>query len=127
MIKLKTDDRQRILTVEVEGMISEADLDSAVETLQTEYPAIGVHLRGGERGFRMVIDWEKLEGWEKGAKTVGTMTGRMIGDAARKVAVIADPRWADEEARLADVAKNAAVRFFPPQEREQALTWVAAP
>jgi Protein of unknown function (DUF3478). len=127
MIKLKADDRQRILTIEVEGMISEADLDRAMEALQADYPAVGVHLRGGERGFRMLIDWERLEGWEKGAKTVGTLLGRMVGDAARKVAVIADARWADEEERLADVAKQAAIRFFPPSEREQALSWVTAP
>lgn len=75
----------------------------------------------------MVVDWEKLDGWEKGAKTIGTLTAKLIADAARKVAVIADARWADEQARLSDVSKHATVRFFRPEERAKALAWVAAP
>ncbi len=126
MIKLKTDERQRILTVEVEGMISEADIDTAIDALQAAYPAIGVHVRGEERTFRMVVDWEKLEGWEKGAKTAGTLTTKLIGNAASKIAVIADAKWADEEERLADLAKNAEIRFFPPQKRAEALVWLGA-
>jgi hypothetical protein len=64
------------------GMISEGDIDGAIDMLQKEYPAVGVHLRGGERGrFSMLVDWQGLEGWEKGAKTLGTLTTRTIGDA----------------------------------------------
>jgi hypothetical protein len=57
MIKLKVDEAERILTVEMEGMISEADLDGALDMLQSKYPAVGVHLSGGERGgFGMLMD-----------------------------------------------------------------------
>ena len=125
MIKLKVDEGERILTIEMEGMISEADLDGALDVLQSKYPAVGVHLRGGERGgFGMLMDWEKLQGWEMGAKTVGTITGKFIGDAVRKVAVIADAKWSDEQPRLADIAKQAAVRFFPPERRDEAWPWL---
>lgn len=127
MITLKADERQRILTVEAAGMISEADLDAAIDSLEKDYPAVGVRLRGGERGFKMLLDWERLDGWEKGAKTLGTVTSRLIADTARKVAVIADERWADERSRLVDLAKGAQVRFFSPTDREKALAWVAAP
>lgn len=126
MIKIKADERQRILTVEVEGMISETDLDAAIETLQADYPAVSVHVRGEARAFRVIVDWEKLEGWERGAKTVATLTAKLIGTAARKIAVIADAKWADEELRLADAAKKAEVRFFPPQKRADALAWLGA-
>ena len=69
----------------------------------------------------MLVDWQDLEGWEKGAKTLGTLTTKTIGDAFRKVAVIAGAQFADEEPRLADVAKQAVVRFFAPGQREDAL------
>ena len=108
MITLKVDDANRILVVEMRGMISEADIDGAIEALQAEYPAVGVHLRGGGKrgGFSMLGDWQDLEGWERGARTLGTVTTRTVGDAVRKIAVIAGAQFADEEARLADVRFN---------------------
>jgi hypothetical protein len=125
MINLKVDEAARVLTVEMQGRISEADIDSALDRLQEAYPAVGVHLHGGEKGgFCMLMDWERLEGWELGAKTIGTMAAKMIADAIRKVAVIADARWSDEEPRLADVAKGAKVSFFLPDRRDAALHWL---
>jgi hypothetical protein len=47
MIKLKVNDADRILIIEMKGKISEADIDDAVDALQEQYPAIGVHVRGG--------------------------------------------------------------------------------
>ena len=125
MINFKIDDAARVLVVEMKGMISESDIDGAIDALQARYPAVGVHLRGGERGgFSMLVDWQDLEGWEKGAKTLGTLTTKTIGDAIRKVAVIAGAQFADEEPRLADIAKQAVVRFFAPGQREDALAWL---
>ena len=127
MIKLKVNDADRILIIEMTGMISEADIDTAIDTLQAQYPAVGVHVRGGERGgFAMLVDMLQLEGWEKGAKTLGTMTSKMIGDAVRKIALVADARFADEVPRLADVAPRATVRLFPPERREDAGAWLKA-
>jgi hypothetical protein len=125
MINLRVDDADRILVVEMQGMISEADIDGAIEALQAKYPQVGVHLRGGERGgFDMLVDWQDLEGWEKGAKTLGALTIKTIGDAVRKVAVIAGAQFADEQPRLADLHKQAVVRFFAPGQRDQALAWL---
>jgi len=128
MIKLNVDDEARVLVVEATGMISEADIDGAIDALQARYPAVGVHLRGGERGgFCMLVDWQELEGWEQGAKTLGTLTTKTIGDAIRKVAVIAGAQFADEKPRLADIANRAVVRFFAPGQREEALAWLRSP
>jgi hypothetical protein len=125
MIKLKANDAERILIIEMSGMISETDIDGAIEALQAEYPAVGVHLRGGEGGaFSMLADWQDLEGWEKGAKTLGMVTSKTIGDAVRKIAVISGPQFADEEARLADIAPRASIRFFAPERRDDALAWL---
>jgi hypothetical protein len=127
MINLKADELTRILTIEMQGMVGEADIDAAIESFQARYPAVGVHVRGGERGgFAILVDWQGLEGWEKGAKTLGTVTAKTIGDAVRKIAVVADARFADEQPRLADVAQRAEVRFFPPKDRDAAIAWLKA-
>ena len=125
MINLKVNEADRILFIEMKGMISEADIDGAIDALQAQYPAVGVHLREGGRGsFSVLSDWQDLEGWEKGAKTLGTVTTRTIGDTVRKIAVISGAQFGDEQSRLMDVAPRAAVRFFPPQRREDALAWL---
>lgn len=125
MITLKADETDRILTIEMSGTISEADIDGAIDTLQQQYPGVGVHVRGGERGgFNILMDWQDLEGWEKGAKTLGMVTSKTIGDAVRKVAVVAGTKFADEQPRLADIAPRAAIRLFPPERREDALAWL---
>ena len=126
MITFKSDEANRILTIEMTGMIAEADIDTAMDQLQAQFPGVGVHIRGGEHGgFNVLIDWENLEGWEKGAKTVGMMMARFISDAMHKVAVVADAKWADEQPRLADIAKHATIRFFPPRERASAGAWLS--
>ena len=125
MIHLEINDADRILVVEMKGMISETDIDGAIDVLQAQYPAVGVHLRGGERGgFGMLADWQDLEGWEMGAKTLGTVTTKTLGDAIRKIAVLAGVQFVDEQPRLADIAKQAEVRFFPPGQREDAMAWL---
>jgi hypothetical protein len=126
MIKIEADDADRILIIEMSGMISEADIDSAIEALQEQYPTVGVHLRGGGEhgGFNVLLDWQDLQGWEKGAKTLGTVTSKATGDAVRKIAVIAGPQFVDEQPRLADVHPRAKIRLFSPEKREDALAWL---
>ena len=125
MINLKVNDADRILIVEMSGMISEADIDGAIDALQEQYPAVGVHLRGGQSGgFSILANWQDLEGWERGAKTLGTLTVKTMGDAVRKIAVVAAARFADEQPRLADVAKEAEVRFFQPGQEQIAVAWL---
>ena len=125
MIKLTANDADRVLVVELQGMVSEADYDRAMEQLEQKYPQFSVRVRGGTRGsIGVLLDYGALEGWEKGAKTLGTITGKMIGDVVRRIALVADDRWADEEQRLADVATRAEVKMFKPAERAQALAWL---
>jgi hypothetical protein len=127
MISLEVHDAERILVIELKGLLSEADIDEAIETLQARYPAVGVHLRGGDRGgFSVLLDWRDLEGWQMGAKTLATITARTIGDAVRKVAIVADARFADEQQRVADIAPAADVRLFPATARDDAMAWLRA-
>ena len=125
MFKVTTDEATRILTIEASGMVSEADIVGALDNLQERFPQVGVRLSGGAKGGICVLhDWQNLEGWELGAKTVGTMAGKMLSDVIHRVAVVADAKWRGEEERLADVAKRADVRFFTPDQREKAMKWL---
>jgi hypothetical protein len=125
MIKVTADEATRILTVEAHGMVSEADIETALDNLQERFPQVGVRLSGGAKGgIRMFLDWEHLEGWEMGAKTSGTMAGKMMSDVVHRVAVVADAKWKDEQERLADVGKRANVRFFTLDQREKAMQWL---
>lgn len=125
MINVSTDEATRILTIEMHGMVSEADMESAMDRLQESYPQVGVRLSGGTKGgIRVLHDWRHLEGWEQGAKTVGTIMGKMLSDIIHRVAIVADAKWHDEQERLTDVAKRADVRFFRLDQREMALQWL---
>lgn len=125
MIKVTADEATRILTVEMHGMVSEADIESALDNLQDRYPQVGVRLSGGARGgIRVLQDWQNLEGWEYGAKTAGTMAGKMLSDVIRRIAVVADAKWNAEQERLADVVKRADIRFFTPDRRDKAMQWL---
>jgi hypothetical protein len=125
MIKVNTDEATRTLIVEAHGIVSEADIENGLDNLQERYPQVGVRLSGGTKGgIRLFLDWEHLEGWELGAKTAGTMAGKMMSDLVRRVAVVTDAKWQAEKERIADVAKNAKVRFFGLDQRDQAMQWL---
>ncbi len=125
MIKLTPDDANRVLVMELHGMVSEANYDQAMVELESHYPQFGVRFRGGAGGgFGLLLDYSALEGWELGAKTLGTMTGKMISDVVRRVAIVADDRWSGEEERIVDIATRAEVQMFKPEERESAWAWL---
>ena len=125
MIKVKTDETTRVLSIEAHGMVSEADIVDALDQLEERYPQVGVRLSGGTKGgIRVFHDWQHLEGWEQGAKTVGTMAGKMLSDMIHRVAVVADAKWKGEKDRIADIAKRADVRFFPLKQRDEAMQWL---
>jgi hypothetical protein len=126
-MEAKADEANRILIVEMRGIVSEAEIDATFDKLQERYPQVGVRVRGGERGgVDMLLDWEHLEGWEKGAKTIETLTGKMLSDVVNRVAIVAEEKWRGEEERIADIAKKARVRFFSLAARDHAWIWLTS-
>lgn len=104
-----------VVILKASGVISEAQIDDCVDRLD---PALS-----GVKTTSLVLDWEHLEGWEAGAKTAGTLVGLRSWAGIRRVALIADDRWADETLRIADIYKAACVRRFAPADRDHALAW----
>lgn len=125
MMTIKPDEANRVLVIETRGMISEADIDRAFADLEDRYPQVSVRLRGGTGvPIGVFVDWEHLTGWEKGAKTLGTITGKTLGDVVHKVAIVADKKWRDEVPRIADMGKQSEVRFFSVESRDEAWRWI---
>jgi hypothetical protein len=125
MMIIKPDEANRVLVIEAHGMISEADIDRAFAELEACYPEVSVRLRGGTGvPIGVFVDWEHLTGWQRGAKTLGTITGKTLGDVVHKVAIVADEKWRDEVPRIADMGKQSEVRFFHLQNRDQAWRWI---
>jgi hypothetical protein len=125
MMTIKPDEANRVLVIETRGMISEADIDKAFADLEDRYPQVSVRLRGGtRRPIGVFVDWEHLTGWERGAKTLGTITGKTLGDVVHKVAIVANDKWRDEVPRIADMGKQSEVRFFRVEDRDKAWRWI---
>ncbi len=129
MIKVTADAASGVLIIEAHGLITEADIDAWIEALQAHHPGVGVRLAGdaaGRGGLRVLFDWEHLDGWEQGAKTLGTVTGMALRDVVHKAAIVADEKWHGERERIQDAIAQAEVRWYAIRDRAAAWTWLKA-
>lgn len=118
MIEVLPLTKDRVIALKMANMISETEIDRCAE-------AIGPLLDDERRDF-ILLDWSELEGWEAGAKSVGTQFGMKSWASVVRIAIVAEPKWEDEQARIADVFRAATVRRFPPSQRDKAIAWLTA-
>ena len=105
----------KLMAVRMSGTITEDDYDRCLSEAELAAP---------ENVEQLVLDWEHLQGWEPGARSVGTWFGLHYRALVGRVAVIADEKWAHEVVRITDIYKSAEVRQFAPEKRELAFAWV---
>ena len=75
---------------------------------------------------RLLVIFENFEGWERGADWNDLDFMISHGGKISKIAIVAEPRW--ETLALAFTGagvRRAPVKFFPPNELEQARSWLA--
>lgn len=118
MIEVLPQTKDRVIALKMAKMVSEAEIDRCAEE-------IGPLLDDARRDF-ILLDWSELEGWEAGAKSVGTQFGMKSWASVVRIAILAEPKWEDEQARIADVFRAATVRRFLPSQRDKALAWLTA-
>lgn len=123
-MEVTVDEANRILIIDARGMVSEADIDACANDLSARYPDFDVRPVGGRGPIGVLLDWRELEGWVKGAKTLSTLTAKMLSDVVTRAAIVADDKWRDEVPRLADANKRAKLRMFAPDQRDAALAWL---
>lgn len=116
MYELVSESDSIVVTFKAIGMLSDSDYDSLnddMEALMARHPFV-----------RVLVDWEKLEGWEPGAKTASSWFGRVHNDQIQRMAIVADAKWTDEVDRIRDVVAPTEVRAFTPAKRDKAMAWL---
>lgn len=116
MIEVVSEEEGRRIVICMSGLITTADIDAAEENLAQSMAVVGTQ--------KVLLDWTRLEGWEKGAKAVGTWFGMRHWGSVTKVAIVAEGTWEDDTLRIADIYKAADVQRFEPAHRDEAITWL---
>ena len=75
---------------------------------------------------RLLVILENFEGWERGADWNDLDFMISHGGEIAKIAIVAQPRWETLALAFAGAGvRRAPVKFFPPNELEQARIWLA--
>jgi stage II sporulation SpoAA-like protein len=75
---------------------------------------------------RLLVILENFEGWERGADWNDLDFLISHGGKISKIAIVAEPRWEPLALAFAGAGvRRAPVKFFPPNELEEARSWLA--
>jgi hypothetical protein len=90
-----------------------------------EQSALALQIDSGSKP-RLLAILENFEGWERGADWNDLDFLISHGGKISKIAVVAEPRWETLALAFAGAGvRRAPVKFFPPNELEQAQSWLA--
>jgi len=76
---------------------------------------------------RLLVILENFEGWERGAGWGNDLDFLFLhGGKISKIAIVAEPRWETVALAFAGAGvRRAPVKFFQPNDLEQARSWLA--
>jgi hypothetical protein len=90
-----------------------------------EQTELARHIDTGSKP-RLLVILENFEGWERGADWNDLDFMISHGGKISKIAIVAEPRWETLALAFAGAGvRRAPVKFFPPNELEQARNWLA--
>ena len=90
-----------------------------------EERALARHIDTGSNP-RLLVILENFEGWERGADWNDLDFYISHGRKISKIAIVAEPRWEALALAFAGAGvRRTPVKFFRPNELEQARTWLA--
>jgi hypothetical protein len=96
-----------------------------IATLAAEEEALARRIDTGSNP-RLLVILENFEDWERGADWNDLDFHISHGDKISKIAIVAEPRWETPSLGFAGAGvRRAPVKFFPPNELEQAWSWLA--
>lgn len=116
MLQVMPESEGIIVGIKASGIISEADKEALVARL--------TELLDSRERYRLLYDWEALDGWEKGARSANVSFLMSHRGLVERVAVVCADRLADDVERLRDLYKYSEVRHFTPDQREAAWVWL---
>ena len=90
-----------------------------------EQSAIASSIDGGLKP-RLLVILENFEGWERGADWNDLDFMISHGGKISRIAIVAEPRWEALALAFAGAGvRRSPVKFFSPNELEQARSWLA--
>lgn len=115
-----------VITLRMIGRILDEDWDKVTAAFEQSIGAeFGLHVHHhGSGALSVLMDWQRLEDWEKGARTACTTFCMGYQDLVGRIAVVGSDEWRGEADRLADVYKFAQIRYFRPSAYSEAVAWL---
>jgi hypothetical protein len=107
------------IAIKASGTISESDYEAILPDFERRCEEL---LR-----FRLLLDWEHLEGWDEGAIGVSFGVRFMHRLRCERLAILSD-----DQRRLGDIEilqgllERRELRVFPPTERDAAWSWLTS-
>ena len=90
-----------------------------------EQEALAAHIDAGSK-LRLLVLLENFKGWEHGADWNDLDFLFSHADKISRIAIVAEPHWETLALAFAGAGvRRAPVKFFPPNELEQARSWLA--
>jgi SpoIIAA-like len=107
-----------ICVLRISGILKRSEFGAE----QTE---LARHIDTGSKP-RLLVILENFEGWERGADWNDLDFMISHGGKISKIAIVAEPRWETLALAFAGAGvRRAPVKFFSPNELEQARSWLA--
>lgn len=123
---IETEIGKEVIVLRMIGRIVDEDWDKVTGAFEEDLGKdFNLHLRRhGNGALSVLMDWGRLEGWEKGARTACTIFCMGYQDLVRRIAIVGSDKWRSEGERLADVYKFAQIKYFQPSAQSEALAWL---
>jgi SpoIIAA-like len=114
-IEHETDD---IYVLRISGILKQSEFSA-------EQTAVARKIDSGSKP-RLLFILENFDGWERGADWNDLDFMISHGVKISKIAIVGEPRWETLALAFAGAGvRRAPVKFFPPNELEQAKEWLA--
>jgi hypothetical protein len=107
-----------IYVLRISGILKQSEFSA-------EQSALGRKIDSGSKP-RLLVILEKFEGWERGTDWNDLDFLFSHSHKINKIAIVAEARWETLALAFAGAGvRRAPVKFFPPNELEQARNWLA--
>ena len=108
-----------ICALRISGILKRSEFDA-------EQNAVARKIDMGSKP-RLLVILENFEGWERGADWGNDLDFLFVHSSKiSKIAIVAEPHWEPLALAFAGAGvRHAPVKFFPPNELEQARRWLA--
>ena len=117
MLEILPQSKGENIAVKASGIISKSDYEAILPEFERRCEEV---LR-----FRLLLDWEHLEGWEEEALPVRFVQRIMHRLRCQRLAILShDPRRLDDIKTLRGLLMIRELRVFPPSERDAAWSWL---